>query len=218
MSNIVPFQFDANELRAISKDGEPWFVLNDVCRVLEISNARDAATRLDDDEKAGVVIPDAIGRAQNTTIISESGLYALILTSRKPEAKRFRKWVTAEVLPELRKTGSYSVRETPPKQIDAIQAMLDVIRNTEERVTRVEGAIENFGAHEDYRSIKAHAAIIGVKIKTKQSGDLGKAATALSKRLGHVIGKQPDDSFGTVNTYHRDVLEEIFSGTKKEQA
>jgi len=109
MHDIVPFQFENNSVRVIRRDGTGWFVLADVCQVLEVANHRDAATRLDDDEKDGVGIADTIGRKQQMTIINESGLYALILTSRKPAAKRFRKWVTAEVLPSIRRTGAYAV-------------------------------------------------------------------------------------------------------------
>jgi prophage antirepressor-like protein len=98
---------DKRPFRIIDRNGEPWFVLGDVCRELEIANPRDAASRLDDDEKDGVGITDAIGRSQRQTIINESGLYSLILRSTKPEAKRFKKWVTSEVLPSIRKTGGY---------------------------------------------------------------------------------------------------------------
>jgi len=103
---ITPFSFNGAEVRAITKDGEPWFVAADVCRVLEISNSRDAVSSLDDDEK-GVATTDTLGGAQSLNIISESGLYALTFKSRKPEAKAFKKWVTNEVLPAIRKTGSY---------------------------------------------------------------------------------------------------------------
>jgi prophage antirepressor-like protein len=94
------------EFRIIDRNGEPWFVLGEVCRELEISNASDAARRLDDDEK-GVVNIDTLGGPQKTLIINESGLYSLILTSRKEAAKKFKKWVTAEVLPSIRRTGNY---------------------------------------------------------------------------------------------------------------
>lgn len=97
---------DHFDFRIIDRDGEPWFVLADVCRALEIANAADAARRLDDDEK-GIVITDTLGGPQKLAIINESGLYSLILTSRKEGAKRFKKWVTSEVLPSIRKTGSY---------------------------------------------------------------------------------------------------------------
>jgi prophage antirepressor-like protein len=106
---IIPFDFEGNNVRVIDRDGEPWFVLADVCRVLGHTNPTVAAERLDDDERA--TLNNGEGRpghgAQSFTIVSESGLYALILTSRKPAAKRFRKWVTAEVLPSIRKTGAY---------------------------------------------------------------------------------------------------------------
>jgi prophage antirepressor-like protein len=98
--------------RIIDRDGEPWFVLADVCRECGIANPRDAATRLDDDEKDAVGIADTIGREQRQTIISESGLYSLILSSRVPGARRFKKWVTADVLPSIRRTGGYG-RKTP---------------------------------------------------------------------------------------------------------
>lgn len=98
---------DHIQFRTINRDGEPWFVLADVCRALEISNPSDAARRLDDDEKDALDTVDPIGRMQRSTIINESALYSLILTSRKEGAKRFKKWVTSEVLPSIRKTGGY---------------------------------------------------------------------------------------------------------------
>lgn len=93
--------------RIIDRNGEPWFVLADVCGELGIGNPSDAARRLDDDEKDALDIIDPMQRTQRATIINESGLYSLILTSRKPEAKRFKKWVTSEVLPSIRRTGRY---------------------------------------------------------------------------------------------------------------
>lgn len=105
------FEYEHQErFRVIDRNGEPWFVLTEVCAKLDIANPRDAASRLDDDEKDAVGIPDAIGRTQKTTIINESGLYSVILRSVKPEAKRFKKWITSEVLPSIRKTGGYGAR------------------------------------------------------------------------------------------------------------
>lgn len=98
---------DHDEFRVIDRDGEPWFVLNEVCQKLSIANPSDAASRLDPDEKSALGITDPHGRVQNTTIINESGLYSIILRSTKPEAKRFKKWITSEVLPTIRKTGGY---------------------------------------------------------------------------------------------------------------
>ncbi|MCG9054735.1 Bro-N domain-containing protein [Laribacter hongkongensis] len=101
------FSFESHSVRTIYRDGEIWFILNDVTEALAFSRGRDAARMLDDDEK-GAHIVRTLGGEQELTIVNESGLYSLVLRSRKPEAKRFKKWVTSEVLPAIRKTGAYS--------------------------------------------------------------------------------------------------------------
>jgi anti-repressor protein len=107
MNKLQVFSYEGNAVRTVRRDDETWWVLKDVCDVLEIANSRDAALRLDGDEKYDVGITDAIGRQQNTTVISESGLYNIILLSRKPEAKKFKRWVTHEVLPTINRHGAY---------------------------------------------------------------------------------------------------------------
>ncbi len=114
MSNIIPFEYNSRQVRTIVKDGEPWFVAKDVCDILEISNSRDAISRLDEDEK-DVAITDTPGGKQNMTIISESGVYALVFTSRKEEAENFKRWVRKEVIPSIRKHGAYMTPETIEK-------------------------------------------------------------------------------------------------------
>lgn len=109
MSDLVPFCFDDKLVRIADQDGSPWFVAKDVCDVLGLVNSRKAVAALDDDEK-GVTISDTLGGPQEVSIVSESGLYALIFRSRKPAAKAFRKWVTAEVLPSIRQNGGYGQR------------------------------------------------------------------------------------------------------------
>jgi len=104
---LSTFCFNSNPVRAITINDAPWFVAADVCAVLEIQNPSDALKRLDCDERARF----NLGRQGEAAIINESGLYSLILGSRKPEAKKFKKWVTAEVLPAIRKNGKY---ETAP--------------------------------------------------------------------------------------------------------
>ena len=98
-------------IRNVVIDGEPLFVAKDVCEVLDIKFYRDVVARLDDDEKGGSVIVDTPGGKQSMTTVNESGLYHLIFQSRKPEAKAFRKWVTGEVLPNIRKHGFYTTPE-----------------------------------------------------------------------------------------------------------
>ena len=98
--------FQNRRVRTIARDGETWFFAADVCEVLEHTNPRKAIDRLDPDEK-GVTSGYTLGGTQTVNVINECGLYALVLTSRKPEARNFRRWVTGEVLPAIRRTGSY---------------------------------------------------------------------------------------------------------------
>ena len=112
-SNITSFEFKSQEVRTVQVNNEPWFVAKDVCDILDLSNPTAAIESLDDDERSKF----NLGRQGDTNIISESGLYTLIFKSRKPEAKAFRKWVTSEVIPTIRRTGSYvhpSAEPLPP--------------------------------------------------------------------------------------------------------
>lgn len=111
MNELQTFTYQDSPIRTVQLDGEPWFVLKDVCAVLGISKYRDTADRLDEDER-GAARVDTLGGAQDMTIINESGLYNVILRSDKPEARPFRKWVTGEVLPSIRKHGAYMTTET----------------------------------------------------------------------------------------------------------
>ncbi|MGE6964059.1 BRO-N domain-containing protein [Bacillus thuringiensis] len=108
MNELQVFNNDElGQVRTVLQGGEPWFVAKDVCDVLSIKNSPDALGKLDSDEKDDVGLTDTIGRKQKTSVINESALYSLIMSSRKPQAKAFKKWVTAEVLPTIRKTGGY---------------------------------------------------------------------------------------------------------------
>jgi prophage antirepressor-like protein len=119
MSGILPqnngvqiFNYENHEVRTISIDGEPWWVASDVCSVLKIQNIRQNLGKLDDDEK-GVCTVYTLGGAQQMAIVNEPGLYSLILTSRKKEAKEFKRWITHDVIPSIRKTGSYASPAQP---------------------------------------------------------------------------------------------------------
>jgi len=121
-SQITPFSFGDSPVRVITIGGEPWFVAADVCAILGQPNVAQVVSRLDDDEK-GIHTVDTLGGAQQASAVSESGLYSLVLTSRKPEAKRFKKWVTAEVLPSIRKTGQYG---SAPSATPALPSVRDL--------------------------------------------------------------------------------------------
>ena len=105
---------DFGKVRVIERDGEPWFVAADVCSVLDLSNPTIAVSRLDEDERAKF----NLGRQGDATIVNEPGLYTLVLGSRKPEAKAFKRWITHEVIPTIRKTGAYSTRKPDSYMID----------------------------------------------------------------------------------------------------
>jgi prophage antirepressor-like protein len=113
-SSLTPFAFEGHQVRVITDEqGEPWFVAADVCACLAIRNPSDALNRLDDDEK-GLGLTETPGGNQSMTTVNEPGLYALVLGSRKPEARRFKRWVTHEVLPTIRRTGHYAVPGMAP--------------------------------------------------------------------------------------------------------
>lgn len=137
MNNIQIFKYENNDVRTVEMNGEPWFVLKDVCKVLGISKYRDAAERLDDDERAPVRV-DTLGGAQEMTAVNESGLYNVILRSDKPEVKPFRKWVTSEVLPSIRKNGGYIAgqEQLTPSELMA-KALLVANKTLAEREARI---------------------------------------------------------------------------------
>ena len=115
--NLNIWEYEQHEIRIVEKDSEPWWVLADVCKVLELTTPSRVAERLEKDEVSQTHTIDRMGRTQKSTIINESGLYAVILRSDKPQAKPFRKWVTNEVLPSIRKHGAYMNRQTIEKML-----------------------------------------------------------------------------------------------------
>ena len=116
-NEIQVWNYESSEVRTVQVNGEPWFVLSDVCKVLELSTPARVAERLEKDEVSQTHTIDRMGREQKTTIINESGLYTVILRSDKPQAKPFRKWVTSEVLPSIRKHGAYMTDQALEKAL-----------------------------------------------------------------------------------------------------
>lgn len=161
---VENFEFDGRDVRIRQDpDGAVWFVGKDVCECLGIGSHRDALARLDEDERGSVVV-DTPGGPQEMSSVNEPGLYNLIFTSRKPEATTFKKWVTHEVLPEIRATGSYQVAHNDDaevaepedlilQQAHALKAHRDKMRQIEDRqneivskVDRLEADLEDVGA------------------------------------------------------------------------
>ena len=120
MNEVQLFNFENHEVRSLLINSEPWFVGKDVAEVLGYKNQNDALVKhVDDEDKDTIAIRDSIGRNRNTPIINESGLYSLVLSSKLPSAKKFKRWVTSEVLPALRKTGQYQVKELSGSELMA---------------------------------------------------------------------------------------------------
>ncbi|WP_239613909.1 phage antirepressor [Cohnella mopanensis] len=108
------FNYEGAVFRTVSIEGEPWFVAKDICKILEVGNPSQALSRLDNDEKNTITLNEGIRGNPNSTVVNESGLYSLILGSRKPEARAFKRWVTHDVLPSIRKTGAYQAPVATP--------------------------------------------------------------------------------------------------------
>ena len=131
LSSLLPFHYEGAQIRVLTdSQGAPWFIAADLCSCLGIRNPSDALSRLEDDEK-GLGSTETLKGQQSLATVNESGLYALVLSSRKPEAKRFKRWITHEVLPAIRLTGSYAVPNLassqpalPANKQDSVNALL----------------------------------------------------------------------------------------------
>lgn len=141
-NEIILFKHDEfGEIRTLNIDGEPWFVAKDITSVLKYSNSRKAIADHVDGEDKGVTKCYTLGGAQDLTVINESGLYSLILSSKMPEAKKFKRWVTAEVLPSLRKHGAYFTAETLHKTMSdprELAKLLNTLADEQEKCKKLE--------------------------------------------------------------------------------
>ena len=198
MSQIIPFEFESHALRVnLDAAGRPWFVAADVCAALDLPETHKAIARLDDDEKGRKSIPTPGGQ-QDMSMVNESGLYNLVLGSRKPEAKRFKRWITHEVLPSIRKTGSYasstSVSALPSPTQDRVSSLL-LIGEAVAKVPGVKHGIamaatltcihENTGLSIETmrRALPANDEPIAAMNSTKLGQQLGMAARSVNARL-----------------------------------
>lgn len=173
---VFNFSQEKAPIRVRLINSEPWFVATDVCQVLGISNNRDAVSRLDDDEKATSALPTQFG-VKDMWLVSESGLYSLIFQSRKAEAKKFRKWVTSEVLPSIRKKGYYGIKKQATDYIDVRDVPYRVMnyRGGEVRVVEVDG--------EAWYSLNDIHSCIGARTDSSQSVRRLNAKQTLARKL-----------------------------------
>ena len=213
-------------VRTIFANNEVWFCAKDVCGILEIKNVTQAVQRLDEDERSMF----NIGRQGNTNFVNESGLYTLILRSDKKEAKPFRKWITSEVIPAIRKTGKYEEKKKPLTQAELILQQAQWMVEAESRINNIENNVIGLAdtVEDNDKSIKrlennqrrtvtsnhltviAYANIKGIKPKSYHAPSIGKKATKICREKDLLIGTTVDSRYGLINTYPVEVLDEIF--------
>lgn len=188
-------------MRTIVKNGEPWFVAVDVCKALKLTNSRMAVDRLDADEK-GVNSTDTLGGKQNMAIVSESGLYTLILGSRKPQAHDFKRWVTHDVIPSIRKHGAYMTPETIEKVLcspDTIIKLATELKGEQEKRKQLEAQAQSDRPKvifADAVSVSESPMLIGELAKVlKQNGiEIGeKRLFEWMRRNGYLISRKGTD-------------------------
>ncbi len=246
MTDIQLFQNDQfGQVRVIERDGEPWFVAKDVCECLDLSNVSMAIDRLDEDEKSNISSTDIREIASNIevsnrgiNIVSESGLYSLVLGSRKPEAKLFKRWITHDVIPSIRKTGAYQL--APKSYAEALRALANEVEQKELAIAQRDEAIrtkyhfvegrdaemcgrvggltaqnerlrEQIGDATNWKQAKA-IPWLRKYFDTRNNGffaQLGKILTSLSAAMGVDTRTIEDTNWGAVKTYHISVINRL---------
>jgi anti-repressor protein len=184
------FKFEHQPVRVLLVDGEPQFVARDICNAIGLTNMSMALTRLDADEK-GVNPIDTPGGPQQLATVTESGLYSLVLRCDKKEAAKFRRWVTHKVLPEIRRTGSYSHQPAAPRQLPSKKELAQWVVEAEERAERAEAKVVELAV-----PAKAWNAL------AESAGDysVGDAAKVLSRDPNIQTGERR--LFETMHAYH----------------
>ena len=248
MTDIQLFQNDQfGQVRVIERDGEPWFVAKDVCDILGLENISEACKRLDTDEISNLTKTDV---GLNTTlydfsnggraplIVSEPGLYSLVLCSNKPEAKLFKRWITHDVIPSIRKTGAYQL--APKSYAEALRALANEVEQKELAIAQRDEAIrtkyhfvegrdaemcgrvggltaqnerlrEQIGDATNWKQAKA-IPWLRKYFDTRNNGffaQLGKILTSLSAAMGVDTRTIEDTNWGAVKTYHISVINRL---------
>lgn len=196
MNELKVFQNEEfGEVRSLVINDEPWFVGKDVATVLGYTNPRDALSKHVDDEDKGVAKCDTLGGKQNLSVVNESGLYSLIFGSKLPSAKKFKHWVTSEVLPTLRKTGKYEIPKDP---MGALKLMFQAQTQTNEKVEKHDQRIAelennalltpgqyNYLSKAVQRKVAQIKKDLGWKLQTKQNSQLYRS---INRELDRYIG------------------------------
>ena len=213
--NPLQYIFEDQPIRILQdENGEPLFVASDVCKALDISNVSNVLSRLDDDEKDDLTLADVTGRMQKTAVITEPGLYNLIIRSDKPKAKDFKRWITHEVIPAIRKTGGYAMQSKNANPLEALRQMVETLIAQDRRLNEHDTRIGNLEAHVqpevEYFTVIGYFRKRGLQSPShNQAISIGQQAARLSKERGYSTGKTSDPRYGEVNTYHVSILDEV---------
>lgn len=224
MSNLTVFNNEEfGEIRTVQINEDVWFVGKDIAQALGYENPQKAIRDHvdEEDKKMGErnvtpSITDSMGREQYPMFINESGVYALVFGSKLESAKKFKHWITSEVLPQIRKTGSYGVAKTPTEMLVLMAQELDkqskAVLEVKEDVKRLESKIMT--VPNEYYTVAGYANLKGKRIDVTRANQIGRYAANLSRKWGYEIGHVSDARYGTVNSYHMDILRDAFRGIK----
>lgn len=224
-TNLIPFMFESYSIRVVMIENEPWWVAADVCAALEINNVSMSLTRLDDDEKGINSIDtrsdNGVEQKRDMAIINEFGLYSLVLSSRKAEAKKFKRWITHEVIPSIRKTGKYDIKkeiedvdelETLGNMILALSAERKRIRKLEEENNKISQRLDQIETATDHFTVIGYMRYTkGKNIDLPTAAKLGSKLTRYCKQHEVPMGNVPDPRFGMVHTYPKWALDEVLN-------
>lgn len=191
-NSIQQFDFNSQQVRVLAdKQGEPWFVAKDVCDILELGNVSQAVSKLDDDEKSNITNNDiAQNGGKAPLIVSEAGLYSLVLKSRKPEAREFKRWVTHEVLPSIRKHGAYMTEQALEQALTSPDFLIKLANQLkDEQAKRIEAEHKQHEAEAQVRQLEPKAQLMDDFISLDATYSVGESAKLLYN-AGFHIGPQ----------------------------
>lgn len=215
-SAVQPFNFNDKPVRIVMIDDEPWFVAADVCAALTIGDVGKAAGRLDQADRTQALVTASDGRRVQTWVINESGLYELVIRSDKPQAREFRRWITSEVLPQIRRTGAYltpgvdpleMLRQQVVTNLATVEQMIELRDGQAQLAARVEALEGNYGRI----TALAYAKLNGLRDGVNYLAALGRVASAVARRDGVPVEKAHSTIFGTVNAWPVEVWDEALS-------
>jgi prophage antirepressor-like protein len=200
MQGLEIFKKEDFEVRVIEIDSEPWFVAMDVAKALDYTDTQAMTRRLDDDE-IGSYTDTSSGQSRKIVVINESGLFNAILGSNKPNAKVFKKWITKEVLPSIRKTGGYAIDpKTYPAALRALADKVEEMERVKEEKKELQIVLDS---EMDWASVKRMEAYHRTEFSWRP-------LRKYSIVNGFEIKKVFDQNYGTVNSYHKDVWKAVF--------